>query len=68
MEKLFFEVHKMNLLVNINAFIFLKDFIYLFDRERAHKQGEWERARCTAESLLLPLPLHLLTACDFSLK
>jgi len=45
MEKLFFEVHKMNLLVNINAFIFLKDFIYLFDRERAHKQGEWERAR-----------------------
>ena len=37
--------------VIICAFIFFKDFIYLFDRdrdsqrEREHKQGEWERKK-----------------------
>ena len=25
--------------------IFFKDFIYLFDREREHNQGEWEREK-----------------------
>ena len=51
-------------------FIFFKDFIYLFDRdrdsqqERQHKQGEWERkSRLIAEEPDVGLDPRTLGSC-----